>query len=344
MTQISALNTFVDGTKINAAPVNQNFETLRVACNTMDVGISNMFGTVSLLSQDFVSVHGSTMQAALNMGNNIISNLTAGSNTGQAVEYTQMNTAISTAVSAIPVIFPRNTIDGLILSNSTVIVTNVSAGQCADSTNTVLITLPSASTVSITTAGLGGLDTGSEAPSTWYHVYMLQKADGTVGTLMSTNATTPTLPATYIYYRRIGSVYNNSSSNIKTFYQQGSNIIWSTPVMDYVTTIGQTTRKLFTISTPLGVSTLSSTSFTIGNGGVAAQSYTLLTSPYADDVAPTNILHDVIWYNSGSYYFENSIYKPLLTNTSSQIAIRTDNSSSFLRLLTSGYTDFRGKQ
>jgi hypothetical protein len=50
-------------------------------------------------------------------------------------------------------------------------------------------------TVDITTSGANGLDTGTEANSTWYHVFVIAKDDSTVDALISTSATAPTMPS-----------------------------------------------------------------------------------------------------------------------------------------------------
>ena len=63
-----------------------------------------------------------------------------------------------------------------------------------------------------TTVTWADIDTGAEAASTTYYVYAVADADATTATFMiSANSSTPT-GATY--YKRIGSFYNDSSSNI----------------------------------------------------------------------------------------------------------------------------------
>ena len=74
-------------------------------------------------------------------------------------------------------------------------------------------------TLAITTAGAGGLDAGSEAASTWYHVWAIGKADGTKSAVFSTSASAPTLPTDYIYYGYVGAAFNNASSNFEKFTQ-----------------------------------------------------------------------------------------------------------------------------
>jgi len=70
--------------------------------------------------------------------------------------------------------------------------------------------------IDITVAGIGGLDTGAEAPSTWYAVYCVKDTAGLVSGVFSASFSAPTLPVGY-KYRRIGSVRNNSSSSFLNF-------------------------------------------------------------------------------------------------------------------------------
>lgn len=71
-------------------------------------------------------------------------------------------------------------------------------------------------------SGAGGLDTGSEASSTWYYFYIIYNStSSTVNGLFSLSATSPTLPTDYDYFRVVGAVRNNGSSNFINFYQAG---------------------------------------------------------------------------------------------------------------------------
>jgi hypothetical protein len=70
----------------------------------------------------------------------------------------------------------------------------------------------------ITVSGANGLDTGAEAASTWYYLWLI--SDGTtIASLLSTSATAPTMPGLYTYKALVGGVYNNGSSNFWTFRQ-----------------------------------------------------------------------------------------------------------------------------
>lgn len=68
---------------------------------------------------------------------------------------------------------------------------------------------------STTTVGWGNIDTGAEASSTTYYVYAVADTDATTFTIeISTSSSAPT-GATY--YKKLGSFFNNSSSNIDDY-------------------------------------------------------------------------------------------------------------------------------
>lgn len=77
--------------------------------------------------------------------------------------------------------------------------------------------------VDLTVSGLGGLDTGSEANSTWYYVYLVPSATAGVMDVVA-SATDPDGggPTGYSIYRYIGSFYNDSSGDIREFFQVGN--------------------------------------------------------------------------------------------------------------------------
>ena len=79
-------------------------------------------------------------------------------------------------------------------------------------------------TADITASGANGLDTGSEAASTWYHIWAIAKSDGTKATLLSTSATSPTMPSGYTFKAYLGAVYNNSSSNFYVLFQMNNKV------------------------------------------------------------------------------------------------------------------------
>ncbi len=82
-------------------------------------------------------------------------------------------------------------------------------------------------TATITSSGANGLDTGSEASSTWYYVWVIYNGT-TVASLLSTSATAPTMPSGYTYKARVGSVYNDASSNFVGFHQIDRTVYYNT--------------------------------------------------------------------------------------------------------------------
>ncbi|MBF0353025.1 MAG: hypothetical protein HQM11_18470 [SAR324 cluster bacterium] len=96
------------------------------------------------------------------------------------------------------------------------------------SSNIVHIASSVSTTVDITVSGIGGLDSGSESPDTWYYVWAV--SDGTtVSGLLSTSATSPTLPGGATYKKLVSAVRNDNANNFIYFYQQG-NLYWKTPI------------------------------------------------------------------------------------------------------------------
>lgn len=77
-------------------------------------------------------------------------------------------------------------------------------------------------TADITASGANGLDTGTEATSTWYHIWVIAQQAGTVASLLSVSPTAPTMPANYIFMGYVGAVYNNGSNNFVVFSQKGN--------------------------------------------------------------------------------------------------------------------------
>lgn len=69
-------------------------------------------------------------------------------------------------------------------------------------------------TVDITASGANGLDTGTEASSTNYYVWVIYNpTTTTTAGLLSTSETAPTMPSGYTYKALVGSSWNDSGSN-----------------------------------------------------------------------------------------------------------------------------------
>ena len=100
----------------------------------------------------------------------------------------------------------------------------ISAGEARSDDDTDNLKVTSAITpIDITTSGANGLDTGSEASNTWYYIWVIKNPTGpTYAGLLSTSATSPTLPSGYTKKRLVGTVYNTGASNFRNFRVVGS--------------------------------------------------------------------------------------------------------------------------
>ena len=92
-----------------------------------------------------------------------------------------------------------------------------------NSSNEALIVSSVNLTITITTAGLLGLDTGSEAANTWYHIWVISNGSATSG-IFSTSSTSPTMPSGYTYKKYVGAARNDSSSNFIAMKQLGNHV------------------------------------------------------------------------------------------------------------------------
>ena len=75
-------------------------------------------------------------------------------------------------------------------------------------------------TVNLTTTGANALDTGSLAASTWYNIFLISTGSSVAG--LASTSSTPTLPATYLYYVRLGAVQTDGSSKLYRTVQRGT--------------------------------------------------------------------------------------------------------------------------
>lgn len=94
-------------------------------------------------------------------------------------------------------------------------------GQCRDDAGGTIV-VGSAITLDITTSGAGGLDTGSEANSQLYHVWVCAGSSG-VSAVLSASESSPTLPSGYDAQKRRlwACVMNNSSGDISGVHVVG---------------------------------------------------------------------------------------------------------------------------
>lgn len=244
---------------------------------------------------------------------------------------------------------PRGYIDGLILSNNSGTPNthlDIAVGACRGSANAADIVLASALTKRLDQAWAvgnnnGGLDTGSKANSTWYHVHVIKRSDtSVVDALFSTSATSPTMPTNYDIRRRVGAIRTDSSGNILAFRQLGDRFEWETSILDYSSTSPPTTGTLQGVTVPGGIAvTWQGLVFAIASA--ASQRFSVYSGQFSSTFSS-----DVRAYSQVSSAV-NCVYGEATTNSSSQIRIIASTASNWVStgaaVQTNGWIDPRGK-
>lgn len=136
----------------------------------------------------------------------------------------------------------------------------VASGTACNSTGITMISLSSSlsKTTSAWVAGAsnGALDTGTIINGSWYHIFVIAKVGGaSPDVLISLSPSTPTLPATYTLFRRIGSMNCNGSGQWTKFYQNGNQFLYDVPVSAQNTVGTSPSPATFQIAVPLGIIT-----------------------------------------------------------------------------------------
>jgi hypothetical protein len=232
---------------------------------------------------------------------------------------------------------------------------SVAVGQAADSTNANMMSLASALTK--TTSGWavgnsqGGLDSGTIAANTWYHVHLIKRTDGTVvDVLFSTSATAPTLPTNYSLSRRIGSAKTNGSSQWTPFVQYGDEFYWTTMVNGDVQVSNPGTSAVTrTLTLPIGISVMALiqvTTINVGAGGnvMAYFSDLATTDTASSSVAPQ--VSDLPFTATASANVQAAAARLYVrTNASAQVRTRLSFSDANCSLVinTLGWIDRRGR-
>ncbi len=221
----------------------------------------------------------------------------------------------------------------------------VTAGAAADSTGTEFLRLAAALSKDISIAWAvgdvqGGLDAGSVANSTWYHVWLIKRSStGVVDFLFSLSATAPTMPAGYDLKRRLGSVFTDSGGTTNmAFTQDGDRFKWKVRVQETQTSSPGTSAVTVTLaSVPLGVVVFADLQYLYGGGTNASAIYTALDET---DTTPSISANDIFCVNN----ITHSIPVTVKTNTSAQYRSRVTNGIGVVnRVQVKGWIDRRGR-
>lgn len=173
-------------------------------------------------------------------------------------------------------------------------------------------------------SGNGGLDAGSKANSTTYHMHsIVNNTTLAFDALFSLSATAPTVPSGWTGVQRVGSVVTDSSGNIRLFTQAGSRVAFTTFVVEATENSLQALSPITLSSVPSVIPVrpiLSATLFM--SSATSISGYTLGLTDGGNITAGgiIDILTDVNTLNNTT---GSAATEVVLTNTSRQIGRRT---------------------
>jgi hypothetical protein len=240
----------------------------------------------------------------------------------------------------------RGALYGLTLSTGASTTFSIAPGQAADSNSGDYITLAAA--MSKTTAawaagsGSGGLDTGTIANNTWYHIYLIKNvASGAVDVVYSLAGPggPTTMPSGFTLFRRIGSLRIGGAGNWQGFVQFGDEFIWTARAVDAANLAWQTTAQLLTLTVPTGVQVNAMfdarTTFNTNAGAM------IFTSPDEGDQAAGGSGFTSL--AAASNATTNAARFNVRTDTSGRIRWRANTTLSTFDISTYGWIDTRGR-
>jgi hypothetical protein len=101
-------------------------------------------------------------------------------------------------------------------------------------------------TIDLTGSGEGGLDTGSEASSTWYYCYLVPDStdDGQLNVVCSVTDPDSGGPTGYNAWKYLGAVRNDGSSDIIPFRQDGAQFTYEDPPSYSQTVVARTHKDV----------------------------------------------------------------------------------------------------
>lgn len=199
----------------------------------------------------------------------------------------------------------------------------------------------------------GGFPTAlSLSTDTWYHLFVIGKPDGTVdaGYDSSITATNLLADATgYTDYRRIGSIYTNSSHNITDFHMYSlpffkRTVYWKTLPLSLDITIPDTSRHAVVLHVPPALYTIAlfNVMWNIGYGGTV-NDYLYLSATTQTDQAGTAAGAPLFTYCelfTGAYRRDGG-KEQLIADTARQIYYRStvSGAGTMLKIATIGWEE-----
>lgn len=302
-----------------------------------DVSIPALTQKASPVSTDMVMIVDSAASNALKY-----TTVSALASAGSVASYNGRTGAVTATTTDVPL---PNYLTGLTLSTAGSSATfGVAAGYATDSTNVSMMSLGSAYTKTTSAWAVGtangALDTGTIANSTWYHVFLIKRTDtGVVDVLISTSATSPTLPTNYTLFRRIGSMKTDGSAQWTKFSQFGDEFLWDAAVNNVNGSPATTAIQTIAVTVPTGIKITAI--LNIGSTSADGRGYVFTL----DVNSAGSLAGNPATINFGSSTGTGqswSVFR-IRTNTSAQIKYGMVASTGALILTTQGWIDDRGK-
>ena len=168
-----------------------------VNVGTVGIGIVEGKDGVELQTRSIQAKSGSPITVAYNAGNKSVEiDSSGGGSSGLPTSYIQGLNTLWVSVTTV----------------------QIAAGSCRSDDDSTDLILPSTRNAVITTVGAGGRDGGSEASDTSYHIWLIyHPVSDLYAALISTSSSSPTMPSGYTKKRRVGSFYNDTSSDVAVF-------------------------------------------------------------------------------------------------------------------------------
>ncbi|KKM07527.1 hypothetical protein LCGC14_1733030 [marine sediment metagenome] len=228
---------------------------------------------------------------------------------------------------------------------------DIAVGEARNADNDGDLTLASALTKQIDASWAAGTNAGGLSSSltltddTWYHVHLIL-VTGVADIGFDTSIVAANLVADHsaTEYRRIGSVRRGTATNL-AFSQVGDEFLWDDPPGDVdVTNLG-TTSVTYTLTVPTGlqlIAVINAFGSRILPLDIYIRSLDANDEAVAQGTAPFPNLSAVNTEPGGAISTDAGIFR-VRTNTSGQIAARSIDASTTLRIATLGWIDRRGR-
>ncbi len=250
---------------------------------------------------------------------------------------------IATSTVEGAVLLPRGHLSGCKLAPNDTATLSIGAGQCVDGTIARMFNILALNKTNgawVVGDAAGGLDTGTIANNSGYHVWAILRSDtGVTDYLISLSATAPIMPTDYDFKRRIGHVRTDGSGNFIADIYNGDFVELKAPIESL--TAVTSTATLRTLEVPNGIIVRAKINVQhITTTGFAQTQY---WNPALGAVALAGIgrLYDASQGDAQSGYgAELEVY----TNAAKQIyTILSTGNTSIYNGYTLGYFDRRGK-